>query len=182
MAYHKANDGWLREDDLSDFRVDVETPLSVRFGDVTLFGCRPWCQGPVLLQTLKILDGLALKGLIESIQRIKNSCRGKMIEGVGISLPGRFDATPAEHQEADEQAHVQDVHARRAAAVDQFDVGGYGRDRQEADELVFLVSFAPSVLFVTTSAASAPMKQKSPEQATVLRSPVGVCSRVTWSR
>src|SRR5450755_1361056 len=36
---------------------------------------------------------LALKRLIESIQRIKNSCRGKMIEGVGISLPGRFDHT-----------------------------------------------------------------------------------------
>jgi len=63
VAYHKANDGWLREDDLSEFRVDVETPLSVRFGDTTVFGCRPWCQGPVLLQTLKILDGLDLKGL-----------------------------------------------------------------------------------------------------------------------
>src|SRR3954451_20738845 len=34
---------------------------------------------------------LALKRLIQSIQRIKSSCRGKMIEGVGISLPGRFD-------------------------------------------------------------------------------------------
>src|ERR1035438_4750449 len=36
---------------------------------------------------------LALSRLIESIQRIKSSCRGKMIEGVGISLPGRFDRT-----------------------------------------------------------------------------------------
>src|SRR6202140_3019976 len=34
---------------------------------------------------------LALSRLIESIQRIKSSCHGKMIEGVGISLPGRFD-------------------------------------------------------------------------------------------
>src|SRR5947208_14748747 len=34
---------------------------------------------------------LALKRLIECIQRIKNACRGKKIEGVGISLPGRFD-------------------------------------------------------------------------------------------
>ena len=49
---HKANDGWLREDDLAEFHVDVETPLSVRFGDMTVFGCGPWCQGPVLLQTL----------------------------------------------------------------------------------------------------------------------------------
>ena len=35
----------------------------MRFGDVTVFGCRPWCQGPVLLQTLKILDRIDLKSL-----------------------------------------------------------------------------------------------------------------------
>jgi len=35
----------------------------------------------------------ALASLIQAIQRIKNTCRGKMIEGVGISLPGRFDHT-----------------------------------------------------------------------------------------
>ena len=34
---------------------------------------------------------LALSRLIASIQRIKGSCRDKMIEGVGISLAGRFD-------------------------------------------------------------------------------------------
>jgi predicted NBD/HSP70 family sugar kinase len=33
----------------------------------------------------------ALSQLVASIKRIKNACRGKMIEGVGISLPGRFD-------------------------------------------------------------------------------------------
>jgi predicted NBD/HSP70 family sugar kinase len=33
----------------------------------------------------------ALHELIECIQRIRRSCRGKKIEGVGISLPGRFD-------------------------------------------------------------------------------------------
>ncbi len=63
VAYHKANDGWLREDDLAQFSVDVETPLSIRFRDTTVFGCRPWCQGPVLLQTLKILEGVDVKAL-----------------------------------------------------------------------------------------------------------------------
>jgi predicted NBD/HSP70 family sugar kinase len=33
----------------------------------------------------------AIDSLIQSIQRIVRTCRGKMIEGVGISLPGRFD-------------------------------------------------------------------------------------------
>lgn len=36
---------------------------------------------------------LALQGLIDCILRMKKFCRGKMIEGVGISLPGRFDHT-----------------------------------------------------------------------------------------
>ncbi len=34
---------------------------------------------------------IALRQLIDSISRIQLSCRGKMIEGVGISVPGRFD-------------------------------------------------------------------------------------------
>ena len=36
---------------------------------------------------------IALQGLIDCILRMKKSCRGKMIEGIGISLPGRFDHT-----------------------------------------------------------------------------------------
>ena len=36
---------------------------------------------------------LALSQLVAAIKRIKSACRGKMIEGVGISLPGRFDHT-----------------------------------------------------------------------------------------
>src|SRR4051794_9118034 len=34
---------------------------------------------------------VALSRLISAIRRIKGACHGKMIEGVGISLPGRFD-------------------------------------------------------------------------------------------
>src|SRR6202171_3379661 len=63
VDYHKQNDGWLRVDDLAWFHVDAETPLAVRFGDITVHGCRPWCQGPVLLQTLRILDGIDLASM-----------------------------------------------------------------------------------------------------------------------
>ena len=35
--------------------------------------------------------GPGLDGIIERIQRIKRSCQGKKIEGVGVSLPGRYD-------------------------------------------------------------------------------------------
>src|SRR6516225_3218999 len=33
---------------------------------------------------------VAVNNLIESIARIKRTCQGKKIEGIGISLPGRF--------------------------------------------------------------------------------------------
>jgi len=36
---------------------------------------------------------IALRSLIDCILRMKESCHGKMIEGIGISLPGRFDPT-----------------------------------------------------------------------------------------
>jgi gamma-glutamyltranspeptidase/glutathione hydrolase len=60
VAYHKENDGWIREDDLAEFHVGIETPFAVRFGDITVHGCRPWCQGPVLLQSLWIINGIDL--------------------------------------------------------------------------------------------------------------------------
>ena len=33
----------------------------------------------------------AIAGIVESIKRIAATCKGKMIEGVGVSLPGRYD-------------------------------------------------------------------------------------------
>ena len=63
VDYHAANDGWLTAEDLAEFRSDVEAPLSVQFGDVEIRGCGPWCQGPVLLQTLRLLDGMDLRAL-----------------------------------------------------------------------------------------------------------------------
>src|SRR5690606_3265134 len=61
--YHRAHGGWMREDDLANFRVEVERPRSVRFGDAEIFTCGPWCQGPVLGQTFAMLDGLDLKAM-----------------------------------------------------------------------------------------------------------------------
>lgn len=63
VAYHAENGGWLAADDLAQFRCDVESSLSITFGDVEVHACRPWCQGPVLLQALQLLDGQALKRL-----------------------------------------------------------------------------------------------------------------------
>ena len=62
-AYHVENGGLLTMDDMAGYRVSVEPPVQVRFGDGEVYACGPWCQGPVLLQALGILDGFDLKAL-----------------------------------------------------------------------------------------------------------------------
>ena len=61
--YHRENGGWVTEQDLADYRVSFEKPLTTRYGDVDLYTCGPWCQGPVLAQAVNILAGVDLKAL-----------------------------------------------------------------------------------------------------------------------
>jgi len=62
-AYHREHGGWMREDDLAEFRVEVERAMSVAYGGAEIFTCGPWCQGPVLGQAMAMLDGVDLKSL-----------------------------------------------------------------------------------------------------------------------
>jgi gamma-glutamyltranspeptidase/glutathione hydrolase len=55
-----AEGGFLSLRDLDAFAVEVETPLSVTYRGYEIFGCGPWCQGPVALQALTILEGYDL--------------------------------------------------------------------------------------------------------------------------
>lgn len=61
VDFHKANGGWMREDDLAEFHVEVEAPVKGRFNGIDVYTCQPWCQGPVLLQALNLLDADTLK-------------------------------------------------------------------------------------------------------------------------
>ncbi len=61
--YHGENDGWLTSEDMADFSVGVEPPVQVAFGDARVYACGPWCQGPVLLQLLRLLESYDLKAL-----------------------------------------------------------------------------------------------------------------------
>ncbi len=63
VRYHQENGGWLGTDDLAEFRVGIEPPIKARFNDIEVYSCGPWCQGPVLSQTLNLLNGADLKGL-----------------------------------------------------------------------------------------------------------------------
>ena len=63
VAYHEANGGLLTAADLAGYRTPVEAPVSIGFEGVRVYSCRPWCQGPALLQMLRILEGCDLAGL-----------------------------------------------------------------------------------------------------------------------
>jgi gamma-glutamyltranspeptidase / glutathione hydrolase len=62
-AFAEARDGLLARSDLARFETHIEEPVSLDFGDVTLFKCGFWNQGPALLQTLAILENHDLAAL-----------------------------------------------------------------------------------------------------------------------
>ncbi len=63
VRYHAENDGLLTADDLAGFATPVEAPLRISYRGVEVYSCRPWCQGPVLLQTLRLLEAFDLAAL-----------------------------------------------------------------------------------------------------------------------
>ena len=63
VKFHAENGGLMTAQDLADFRVDIEPPVRTRFNDIDVYGCGPWCQGPMLLQELNIVEGLDLAAL-----------------------------------------------------------------------------------------------------------------------
>lgn len=63
VEFHRQNGGWLTAEDLAGYKVRVEPALSTRFGDLEVFSCGFWCQGPALLQALNILRPFDLRGM-----------------------------------------------------------------------------------------------------------------------
>src|SRR5260370_3774286 len=61
VAFMKAEGGLLSAADLADYHSPVGPAESRRFGDLEVFTCGAWCQGPVLLQTLALLEGTDVK-------------------------------------------------------------------------------------------------------------------------
>src|SRR6185436_88773 len=60
VAHQKSEGGLLAAEDLANYRSAVEAPVETTFGDIKVYGCGPWCQGPSLLQALNLLDAAEL--------------------------------------------------------------------------------------------------------------------------
>ena len=63
IRFHEENGGLLTAEDLAGYRVTIEPPVHTRFADIDVYGCGPWCQGPMLLQALGVLNGIDLENL-----------------------------------------------------------------------------------------------------------------------
>lgn len=63
VDYHQKNGGWLDADDMAGFDVEIEPAVRVRYKAHDIYTCPPWCQGPVLGQALKLVEGLDIKAL-----------------------------------------------------------------------------------------------------------------------
>ena len=61
VSFIQAQGGLLAMEDLAAFSVGVDTPPSIDYKGIEVYACGPWCQGPVNLQTLQILEGFDLK-------------------------------------------------------------------------------------------------------------------------
>jgi gamma-glutamyltranspeptidase/glutathione hydrolase len=60
-SFHEANGGWLAMDDMAGYRSEVGRPVSTGWNGIDVYTCGPWCQGPVLLQALSLLDAQELR-------------------------------------------------------------------------------------------------------------------------
>jgi gamma-glutamyltranspeptidase / glutathione hydrolase len=61
--FHRAEQGPLTQDDLAGFEVDIERAIVGTWGPWQVGVCGFWCQGPVLLQMLNLLEGTDLASL-----------------------------------------------------------------------------------------------------------------------
>jgi gamma-glutamyltranspeptidase/glutathione hydrolase len=55
VKFVKERDGLLARRDLETFETRIESPVSLRFGDLELFKCGFWTQGPAELQTIALM-------------------------------------------------------------------------------------------------------------------------------
>jgi gamma-glutamyltranspeptidase/glutathione hydrolase len=61
--FHELHGGFMTRQDLAGFEVPVEDSISCRYGRFEVHSCDVWCQGIVMLEALKILEGFDLTAL-----------------------------------------------------------------------------------------------------------------------
>jgi gamma-glutamyltranspeptidase len=115
VAFHKEQGGLLSAEDLANYHSPVGPPERRRFGDLEVFTCGAWCQGPVLLQTLALLEGTDVAGPRPQQRRLRASPdRGAEI---GLRRPRGLLHRPGDGQRAAADPDFVGIR-RRAAQAD----------------------------------------------------------------
>ena len=110
----KAAGGVFSYDDLASFHGAIEKPVTTSFHGYDVYKAGPWNQGPVLLQTLNILEGIDLKSLgVNSADYIH-----QVHEAIKLAYDDRnaYYGDPAFAQGADDRPAVEGVRAERRGA------------------------------------------------------------------
>ncbi|MEZ4972980.1 MAG: gamma-glutamyltransferase [Cyclobacteriaceae bacterium] len=55
--------GLFTEEDLANWKVKIEEPMMTNYRGIDVYKLQPWTQGPVMLQTLNILENFDLKSM-----------------------------------------------------------------------------------------------------------------------
>ncbi|MDW8366372.1 MAG: gamma-glutamyltransferase family protein [Abditibacteriales bacterium] len=62
-ATGRANKGFMTYEDLATWQAKVEEPVTFHYRGYDVYKCPPWCQGPVFLQQLALLEGFDLAAM-----------------------------------------------------------------------------------------------------------------------
>lgn len=63
VAWYEETGSFLRHEDLAAHTTTLEEPVSIDYRGLTVHKCPPWTQGPVLCQTLRLLESFDLPAL-----------------------------------------------------------------------------------------------------------------------
>ena len=105
--------GWLTREDLAEFHVGVEKPVKTNYRGYEVYACGPWCQGPVVPETLNILEGYDLAGL-DRFSRRGLSSDPRSAEGL-LRRPRSVLWRPALRRCADRRPALEGVRGRAGA-------------------------------------------------------------------
>ena len=61
--YYLNSGAFLRKSDLEAHTTTIEEPVTIKYQDYDVYKCNSWTQGPVLLQSLKLLENFNLKAM-----------------------------------------------------------------------------------------------------------------------
>ncbi len=61
--YYVSSGAFLRKSDLDAHATTIEEPVTVKYRGYDVYKCNTWTQGPVLLQTLRLLENFDLKSM-----------------------------------------------------------------------------------------------------------------------